>query len=52
MAAIATRIRASQTTSPLHAGERDEPPFLSHSKQIAHTLLPPSVNVQQLPQTG
>ena len=43
--------RSNQSRIPLHAGPRDLPFLRSHSKQIAHTFTPDSVNVQQFPHT-
>src|SRR5687768_13943625 len=45
-------ISASQPSKPSHAGASDEPPRLTHVRQIANVVAPPSVSSQQSPHTG
>jgi len=52
MSASPAKIAASLSRSPRHAVESFRPLRRSHSRQIAQTLTPPSVNVEQSPHTG
>ena len=52
MAASTARMVRTNRKSPFHAPPRARPLVRSHSRQMAQVRTPPSVSVQQSPQTG
>lgn len=52
MAPSTARMVRTNLTRPPQAPPRERPFVRSHSRQMAHVRTPPSVRVQQSPQTG